>query len=130
MLFNSYKFIIFFVVVVVSFFALPHRFRWLFLLVVSYFYYMCWDPKYAPLILTTTIVVYGMAILMHGKPLRVKKLCVAVSLIINLGILFIFKYFNFFNSSLKELFTLFGFSYNVPAFTLLLPVGISFYTFQ
>jgi alginate O-acetyltransferase complex protein AlgI len=130
MLFNSYKFIIFFVVVVVSFFALPHRFRWLFLLAVSYFYYMCWDPKYALLILTTTIVVYGMAILMHGKPQRVKKLCVAASLIINLGILFIFKYFNFFSSSLKELFTLFGFSYNVPAFTLLLPVGISFYTFQ
>ncbi len=130
MLFNSYKFIIFFIVVIVLFFSLPHRFRWLFLLVVSYFYYMCWDPKYALLILTTTAVVYGSAILMHGRPQGVKKLCVAASLIINLGILFIFKYYNFFSSSLKELFTIFGFSYNIPVFSLVLPVGISFYTFQ
>jgi alginate O-acetyltransferase complex protein AlgI len=130
MFFNSYTFIIFFIVVVASFFAMPQRFRWLFLLAASYFYYMFWDPKYAILILMTTAVVYGSALLMHGRSWGVRKLCVAASLVINLGMLFLFKYFNFFNNSMKDLFSALGFSYNVPALTLLLPVGISFYTFQ
>jgi alginate O-acetyltransferase complex protein AlgI len=130
MAFNSYKFIIFFIVVVVSFFSMPHRYRWLFLLVVSYFYYMCWDPKFALLLLFTTLVVYLSALLMHDKPAKVKKLYVAASLIINLGILFLFKYFNFFNDTLREVSKFAGLAYDVPALRILLPVGISFYTFQ
>jgi D-alanyl-lipoteichoic acid acyltransferase DltB (MBOAT superfamily) len=130
MLFNSYKFAIFFIVVVGAFLAMPQRFRWLFLLIASYFYYMCWDPKYALLILTTTTIVYGTALLMHNRSARVKKLCVALSVVSNLTILFMFKYFNFFNNSLKELFSAIGVPYAVPALNLLLPVGISFYTFQ
>jgi alginate O-acetyltransferase complex protein AlgI len=130
MLFNSYKFVIFFIVVIGAFFAMPQRFRWLFLLAASYFYYMCWDPKYALLILTTTIIVYGTALLMHNRSARVKQLCVAFSAVSNLGILFLFKYFNFFNNSMKELFGAIGFPYGVPALNLLLPIGISFYTFQ
>jgi alginate O-acetyltransferase complex protein AlgI len=130
MLFNSYTFAIFFVVVVTLFFTLPHRYRWALLLGSSYFYYMFWDPKYALLILATTVIVYVTALLMHGRPVIVKKLLVAFSILSNLGILFLFKYFNFFNQSMKDLFGLLGLSYNVPALNLLLPVGISFYTFM
>ncbi|OHD64075.1 MAG: hypothetical protein A2176_08680 [Spirochaetes bacterium RBG_13_51_14] len=130
MFFNSYKFAIFFIVVVGLFFAMPHRFRWLFLLAASYFYYLFWDPKYALLILTTTLIVYSTALAMHERSVRVKKLCVALSVVSNLGILFLFKYFNFFNDNIKDLFTALGLPYSVPALNLLLPVGISFYTFQ
>jgi alginate O-acetyltransferase complex protein AlgI len=130
MLFNSYKFFIFFAVVIGVFFAMPHRFRWLFLLASSYFYYMCWDPKYALLILATTFIVYGSALLMHGRDTAVKKLIVAFCVLSNLGILFLFKYFNFFNESMAVLFDKLGLVYSVPALNLLMPIGISFYTFQ
>ena len=130
MLFNTYQFFLFLVVVIGLFFALPHRFRWILMLAASYFYYMYWDPRYAILIFTTTVVVYGTALLMDGRPERAKKLLVAVSVIINLSILATIKYFNFINDSLKDLFALFGASYTVPAMSILMPIGISFYTFQ
>ncbi len=130
MLFNSWQFFVFFGVVVAVFFSMPQRYRWMLLLAASYFYYMFWNPKYALLIVTTTLVVYGTALMMHGKTARVKKLWLALSVMTNLSILFMFKYFNFFNSSMKGLFALLGVPYDVPALALLLPVGISFYTFQ
>ncbi len=130
MFFNSYQFFIFFSVVVAVFFSMPQRFRWIFLLGASYFYYMVWNPKYAVLIMTTTLIVYGTALLMNGKTPGVKKFYVALSVVSNLLILFLFKYFNFFNATMKELFGGMGVPYDVPALKLLLPVGISFYTFQ
>ena len=126
----SLEYMIFFVVVVAIHFALPHRVRWAYLLAVSYLFYMWMDPKYALLILTTTIVVYATAIAMHGKTPRIKKICVALSVASNLGILFVFKYYNFFNASIKEMLAPLGLGYDMPALSLLLPVGISFYTFQ
>src|SRR4030042_5067910 len=130
MIFTSIEYLLFFVAVVFAVFAIPHRFRWMFLLAVSYFYYMTLDPRYAILILTTTIIVYGTALVMHNRSVRVKKLCVAFSVISNLSILFMFKYYNFFNNSLRDLFNALGMGYHVPQLSLLLPIGISFYTFQ
>ncbi len=130
MLFNSYTFALFFTLVVGLYFVLPHRYRWMFLLAASYFYYMYWDPRYGILILSTTVVVYATAIMMNGKPVRTKKLFVALSILVNLGILGIFKYFNFVNNSIKDLFTMLGAEYTVPAMSLIMPIGISFYTFQ
>ncbi|MBP7736181.1 MAG: MBOAT family protein [Spirochaetes bacterium] len=130
MLFNTYQFFVFLSVVVLVFFLLPHRFRWIFMLGASYFYYMYWDLKYGILIMTTTVVVYATALLMEGRSQGVKKLLVALSVIINLSILASVKYFNFVNDSLKDLFTLFGASYTVPSFNILMGIGISFYTFQ
>jgi alginate O-acetyltransferase complex protein AlgI len=130
MLFNTYKYFIFFAVVIGAFYAMPHRFRWMLLLAASYFYYMVWDPRYGFLILASTAVVYVTGLLMQGRPQSVKKLCVAASVVVNLGILAAFKYFNFINASIKELFSLLGASYSVPALTLVMPIGISFYTFQ
>ncbi len=130
MLFNTYQFFVFLVVVIGVFFILPQRFRWVFMLAASYFYYMYYDPRYAILIMTTTVVVYGTALLMHGRPERVKKILVAISVIINLSLLASIKYFDFINNSLKDLFSLFGVTYTVPALNILMPIGISFYTFQ
>ncbi|TFH43699.1 MAG: MBOAT family protein, partial [Chrysiogenales bacterium] len=126
----SFQYVVFFTLVVALFFAFPQRFRWAFLLTASYFFYMWWDPKYALLLLSTTIIVYATGILMHDKSQRIKKLCVALSVISNLGILFVFKYFNFFNNSVRDLFAAMGMEYSVPELNFLLPVGISFYTFQ
>ncbi len=126
----SFEYLVFFVVVVAIYFALPHRVRWAYLLAASYFFYMWMDPKYAVFILTTTVIVYVTAIAMHGRTPRIKKMCVALSAASNLGILFVFKYYNFFNAGIKEMLSAAGLNYSVPALNLLLPVGISFYTFQ
>ena len=91
---------------------------------------MLWGPQYIALILTTTFIVYGTALMMAGRSKRMRQVLVAASVVSNLGILFVFKYYNFFNTSLKDLFNLLGLSYQMPALSLVLPVGISFYTFQ
>jgi alginate O-acetyltransferase complex protein AlgI len=130
MLFTSLEYLVFFVAAVAIFFALPHRFRWIFLLAASYFYYMLLDPRYGILIGSSTLIVYFTALKMQDSPAAVKKLLAAASLISNLSILFVLKYYNFFNNSLKDLFHALGMSYNVPEFSLLMPIGISFYTFQ
>jgi len=126
MLFNSYTFAVFFIIVTALFFNLPHRFRWVLLLGASYFYYMFWDPKYAVLILATTFIVYATALMMHGKSVIVKKLLVAFSVVSNLGILFIFKYFDFFNQIVRDLLGLFGIAYTAPALKQLIPEYLNF----
>ncbi|MFC1785350.1 MBOAT family O-acyltransferase, partial [Candidatus Neomarinimicrobiota bacterium] len=131
MLFNSTQFIIFFPVVVFFYFLLPHRFRWMLLLVASYYFYMCWKAEYLLLILGSTIVDYIVAIQMSRQSTKAKKkLYLILSLAVNLGLLFGFKYFNFFSDSFRTIFDQFNVLYNVPTFKVLLPVGISFYTFQ
>ncbi len=131
MLFNSLEFLIFFPVVLAIYFSLPYRYRWALLLVASYYFYAAWKLEYLVLILISTLVDYTVAIQMGKtslKPQRRKFL--ALSLLSNLGLLFAFKYFNFFNDSLRALFNQFNIFYDLPAFQVLLPVGISFYTFQ
>ena len=131
MLFNSLRFIVFFPVVVCFYFALPHRFRWCILLIASYYFYMCWKAEYAILILAATASVYFAAIQIEKQKKQLhKKIYFISSLFINLGILFLFKYFNFLNDTFSSLFNCLNIDYDVPALKLLLPVGISFYTFQ
>jgi alginate O-acetyltransferase complex protein AlgI len=131
MLFNSLQYIAFFIIVVSFYFAIPHRFRWIFLLAASYYFYMCWNPKYILLIITSTLVAYYTGILMGKEQAQDKRRkYLILSLVANLGLLVVFKYFNFFNENLRELFNYFNIFYGIPAFNLLLPVGISFYTFQ
>ncbi len=101
------------------------------LLIASYYFYMCWNYKYIVLILLSTIVDYFAGIFMASTKSRKKrKLLLLASLFTNLGLLFSFKYFNFFGDSLSFLFDKLNIFYDVPAFNVLLPVGISFYTFQ
>jgi len=131
MLFNSLEFLIFFPVVVAIYFALPHRYRQLMLLAASYYFYMCWKAEYAILIVSSTVVDYFAGRRMAALPdKKSRRPFLYLSLLANLGLLFAFKYFNFVNESLRALFNQFNIFYDVPAFDVLLPVGISFYTFQ
>lgn len=131
MLFNSLQFLFFFPIVVAIYFAIPHRWRWVLLLTASYYFYMCWKPEYVLLIIASTIVDYFAAVRMGATTEKAKrKKYLFLSLITNLGILFSFKYFNFFNENARVLLSQFNIFYDAPAFKLLLPVGISFYTFQ
>ncbi len=131
MLFNSIEFIIFFPIVVAAYFLMAQRFRWILLLVASYYFYMCWDYKYIVLIMFSTVVDYTAGILMHRTDkVRRRKLLLAASPTTNLGLLFFFKYFDFFGDTVNQLFARFNIFAEVPSYNLLLPVGISFYTFQ
>ncbi len=131
MLFNSSRFLIFFHIVVFLYYLLPKKARNLWLLVASYYFYMCWNAKYALLILTSTVVTYLSGLLIEKADTdKKKKVVVAASLVINLGILCFFKYTNYLLSILIYVFGKVGIALTVPEFDILLPVGISFYTFQ
>jgi alginate O-acetyltransferase complex protein AlgI len=131
MLFNSLSFLVFFPIVVAFYFALPYRYRWVLLLIASYYFYMCWNYKYVVLIFVTTMINYLAGLGIAGTSRRFQKqLYLTAGLITSFGILFFFKYFNFFNESVNVLLSSFNIFYKLPAFQVLLPVGISFFTFQ
>lgn len=131
MLFNSLEFIIFFPIVVAIYFLLPYRFRWILLLIASYYFYMCWDYKYVVLLLFTTVICYSCAIWIHNSRSRyVRNFLLIFTLFVYLGTLVFFKYFNFFGDSLNIAFQKLNIFYKIPSYHYLLPVGISFYTFQ
>ena len=138
MSFNSIHFLIFFPLVTIIYFLIPYKIKYLWLLISSYYFYMCWNPKYELLIAFSTITTYLSGIFIdkannisdYRKSILVKRSCVALSFIINLGIMFLFKYYNFFTSSLAKALSYFNITLTIPVFDFLLPVGISFYTFQ
>lgn len=134
MLFNSFDFLIFFPIVCILYFLIPYKYRNLLLLISSYFFYMNWKPIYALLILISTITTYFCGIGLSQENNRLQKnkakLILAVCIVINLGILFFYKYFNFFNECVFDLLSILHIRWYVPNLDILLPVGISFYTFQ
>ena len=131
MLFNSLQFLVFFPIVVILYFALPPRFRWPLLLAGSYYFYACWRLEYLSLIIISTVVDYIAGIRIGAATGRAgKRLWLLASLFVNLGFLFVFKYFNFFSDSTRAFFELFDATCRLPELNVLLPVGISFYTFQ
>lgn len=131
MLFNSLSYAVFLPVVFVLYWITPGRKRWLVLLISSYYFYMCWSVKYILLILFTTVMSYICAIVLEKQmEQRRKRKIVVLELIISLGILFCFKYFNFACDSISDILGMFAIKMPTIALKLLLPVGISFYTFQ
>lgn len=128
MLFNSFDFLIFFPAVVLVYFLIPQKGRSLWLLVASYYFYMCWNPKYALLLLFSTAVTFlgGLAI----ERFWAKKTFLTLTVVTNLTVLFVFKYFDFAVDNLNLVLNRFHIQAVVPSFDILLPVGISFYTFQ
>ena len=131
MLFNSFEFLMFFLTVVGTYFLLPHRFRWVLLLAASYWFYMAWKAEYIVLILISTAVDYFCSLKMgQFQEKRKRKPFLWISLLSNLGILFTFKYFDFFSGSAAAIATSLNIEYALPALQLILPMGISFYTFQ
>ncbi len=128
MLFNSVDFLIFFPVVVLTYFAIPEKFKNHWLLVASYYFYMSWQPVYALLMLFSTVTTFYCAVLIDkAKTKQQKKLYLAVNIAVNIAILCYFKYFNFIVESLLAVFPKLSIS---PNNNLLAVVGISFYTFQ
>ena len=131
MLFNSLSFAVFLPIVFGLYWSLPHKARWLLLLVASYWFYMSWNPKYVVLILFTTAVSYLAGLMIEKQDSAVKKKQIlAFTGIACLGVLFFFKYFNFVSRSAANAAALFGIRMDPLILKLLLPVGISFYTFQ
>ncbi len=131
MLFNSIDFVVFFPVVVALYFALPHRARWAFLLAASYYFYACWKVEYLALIIASTLIDYAAGLMMGRRRTRAERRpFLLASLATNLGILFFFKYADFFGDSVEAAFRPFNVFVDMPVFDVLLPVGISFYTFQ
>jgi len=126
MLFNSFQYWIFFFVVAALFYSMPFRFGKILLLLASYVFYMWWDPRFIVLILTSTVVDYYLGILLETAVGRRKKLLLIVSLVVNLGILGFFKYYDFFAGSLAALLRI---PPSSVVLQIVLPVGVSFYTF-
>lgn len=131
MLFVSLRFLLFLPVVFFIYHMLPHRRRWIFLLAASYFFYMCWKPEYLVLIVVTTLIAfYSAGYIGNSTDQSRSKKVLALAIGINLAILFVFKYFNFFSQSFESLAVKFSPGTHFPVLDVLLPVGISFYTFQ
>ncbi len=130
MLFNSIDFIVFFPVVVLIYFIIPKKGRCLWLLLSSYYFYSCWNVKYTLLIAISTIITYVSGLLIYQAGDRNKGGIAVLSLVSNLSILAVFKYADFFLQTLSEAATSIGFPAIEIRLDLLLPVGISFYTFQ
>lgn len=140
MLFNSFSFLIFFPVVLGVYFIIPKKAKQLWLLVASYFFYMNWNAVYAVLILGITVIGYVGGILLERADAggtaeqaavqRKRKFYMLVAAVLSLGILFTFKYLNFAIENINRLFAMTGSSFAVTAVDIVLPVGISFYTFQ
>ncbi len=133
MLFNSLVFFQFFAVFYAVYWLTNRRLRLrnAFLLLASYFFYGCWDWRFLSLIVFSTIVDFVCGAQIHASDdQRRRRLFMTVSVVTNLGLLGTFKYFDFFVSSFADLFGIFGIQWDHPTLHIILPVGISFYTFQ
>lgn len=133
MSFVSPEFLIFYAVALTFYFLLPFRFRWILLLIASYFFYTYWNSTLIVLIIASTSVDYIAGRLIARIPVEnqlPRRLWLIASLTVNLGFLFTFKYYNFFITSASEALNYFNIDHSLTTLELILPVGISFYTFQ
>jgi alginate O-acetyltransferase complex protein AlgI len=131
MSFNSFHFLAFFPIVLCLYFVLPYRFRTMFLLLAGLYFYAVWRPPYILQLLAVIWLSYYAGIkIEEAADASHKKRYLFAAIALLTGNLFVFKYFNFFNDSFRSLFQSLGLAYQIPAIHLLLPIGISFYTFQ
>lgn len=130
MLFNSFHFLVFFVIVTSLYFWLPYNKRWMLLLISSCYFYMAFVPIYILILGFTIVVDYYAGIYIENSKGKTKKIFLIASLVANIGVLFVFKYYNFINENLSFLLKGFQISNPIPYLSILLPVGLSFHTFQ
>lgn len=140
MQFNSFGFLCFFPLICVLYWGIrvisKNRektlpLRNILLLISSYYFYICWQPKYALLLLLSTAVTYGAALLIsNSETQKQKKTWLTAAITLNLVILFFYKYYGFVTNSITDAFKAMGIAIHIPGLDLLLPVGISFYIFQ
>ena len=132
MLFNSIDFIYFFLVVTTTYFLLPHKWRWFLLLIGSCYFYMAFVPYYILILFLTIFIDYFAGIFIENeKQAKRKKLYLIISIISNIGILCLFKYYNFFLETFHKILLDFNIHWDgIPYLNILLPIGLSFHTFQ
>ncbi|HYG37840.1 MAG TPA: MBOAT family O-acyltransferase [Cytophagales bacterium] len=130
MLFNSLQFLIFFPIVTTLYFLLPYKYRWILLLAASCFFYMAFIPVYILILAITIIIDYFAGIWIEESQGRKKKRWLIISIVSTCLVLFIFKYFNFFTANWDALATFFDWNYSIGALSIILPIGLSFHTFQ
>lgn len=129
MLFNSLEFLVFYVVVTILFFVIPHKIRWFLLLAASCYFYAAFVPIYILILFFTIIIDYYAGIQIEKATTHRKKFLI-ISLIANVGILAFFKYFNFFIDNINSVSHFFGSGMSLPILKIILPIGLSFHTFQ
>ena len=130
MLFNSIHFLLFFIIVTSLYFTIPYNKRWLLLLISSCYFYMAFVPIYILILGFTIVIDYFAGIYIENAKGRKRKLYLIYSLIANIGVLAVFKYYNFLNLNFSFLLHGFSLSNPIPYLSILLPIGLSFHTFQ
>ncbi len=130
MLFNSFDFLLFFPIVTLLYFLLPHKFRWFHLLVSSCIFYMYFIPIYILILFLTIIIDYIAGIMIENAKDASRKWYLVMSIVANVGVLAIFKYYNFFVGNINDAFHLPNAANALPLLNIVLPIGLSFHTFQ
>jgi alginate O-acetyltransferase complex protein AlgI len=129
-LFNSLEFLIFFPIVTAGYFWLPHEWRWLWLLVASCVFYMAFVPIYILILVITIVVDYFAALLIERTQGQERRRYLIVSIVVTCGVLFVFKYYDFFSNNANWVADQFNLNFAVNPLGLILPIGLSFHTFQ
>ncbi|HLO59608.1 MAG TPA: MBOAT family O-acyltransferase [Bacteroidales bacterium] len=130
MLFNSINFILFFIVVTTLYFVITHKYRWFLLLAASCYFYMAFIPVYILILGFTIVIDYFAGIWLEKTKGKNKKYFLVASLIANIGVLAVFKYYNFLNDNLSVFLNSIGYHNRIPHLGIILPIGLSFHTFQ
>ncbi len=131
MAFNSFHFLIFFPLVAAVYFAIPPRFRRVFLLAASYYFYMCFKAEYVIILGVSTLIDYFLGLRIGSCSTQTgKKRLLLLGFIHNIGLLAALKYLDFFNQSIAALLKPFNILYEIKGLEILVPVGISYYTFK
>ncbi len=131
MLFNSFQFVVFLVIVTLGYFALPHRWRWVLLLTASCVFYMFFIPIYILILAATIVIDYYAGIWIEDtRDPRKKKRYLTMSVVSVCAVLFVFKYFNFFAANVSAVAAALHWNLSLSALRIILPIGLSFHTFQ
>lgn len=130
MLFNSFSFALFFPIVTLLYFIFPHKYRWLHLLIASCVFYAFFIPAYLLILFAIILIDYYAGIVIEKAAIGYKKHYLAISILSNIGLLFVFKYYNFFIDNLNTLFSYYDLKITEPSLNIILPIGLSFHTFQ
>ncbi len=130
MLFNSLHFVFFFIVISIAYYKIPHSARWMLLLAASCYFYMAFIPIFILILVFTIIIDYLAGIFIEKEHGKRKKFFLICSLVANIGVLAVFKYYNFLNENITFLIQGFHLSNPVPYLSIILPIGLSFHTFQ
>lgn len=130
MLFNSLSYLLFFPLVVVLYYIMAHRYRWALLLAASSVFYMAFVPAYILILYGTILLDYVIGIQLEQAKGRRRNYLLYLSIIANIGVLAVFKYFNFFTTNFNAMFEAMGLHFSLPVLNILVPLGLSFHTFQ